>query len=600
MRKVFLWAMLVVFTCWTGVAWSASSGTSEAPSMPSDAFAGVGLHKVYITENPVILRADGEPFYSSTDKFVGKTVYLAAQIKNEYAGKGYSMPQGTLTDTRGMRYGLSPSQLVSNIFYNYAPVFPYSSYNFEIDAFTGSKVMWNIFTSPDVTVGAAVIPDTGTFSEDIANDAIVPYVKITNDSSNSSYIGRIDLYFVRSGDWSIPVPAPAPMVKLTAKPRYYSDISKTFTNFGRTMRNSMTLSLYESYLNSIEVEYVKDGSTYIWQFEPKYASSSYINWGELAHSSYPFTVTAGDSADITITLPGGTDLTSHFDGENPYYMKGAFMSFGNNSIAKIDDSSVSFKQGRAGWIGGTWSEDKSVLSFKVLGLAPGRTTLKLNIPEFDTYYREVHVVNEDGNMNLESTTDTHDLKFSIVRHTSQARMLNGKPWYPSAEFESMRLELSGGEDANLGEGYIGLSSDLRSEIHKVDSGSRVKSDGTRESYRQIGTSGVYYYCYSYYSSYYYGGDYPGYLSLTSEDLGSYNLWAEFPNQKNYNIVSASLKPMISGDYMTTAEQLKTFVPYFELKHAPDSVSDIVSLDWSFVNTQTMQKVTPAVSNVRIN
>ena len=595
MRRVFLWLVLALFVCSAGVAFGADSGTdttivaptpdsSEVQQLPSEALLGFGLFNVYSTDQPIILRGDNTLYYGNVRKFIATDTVLAAQVKSGYSGGNYELPKGTLTDTAtGLRYTLYPGSWIGN-FCEY-------DVNTSFSTVAGHKVMWNLFTSPDVTVGAAVIPESSTLSVDIANDEIVPYVKINYNYNNSTTIGRIDLYFVKSGDWSTQVYPGTSKVNVTVNSSYGELSSHTFTNFNKVLRNSFTLGRDESELQSITVEYEKGGAKYIWNFAPIFGTHSSIEFGELALENQPITIEANSSLDVTIKLPARFDLTDYFNGEGSYYMRGNFLQPGNSSVVEVDDSSVSFKQGSASWDDLEYKEEKSTLSFRLLGVSPGRTVLRIDLPEFDTYYREINVVSEDGEMHLDESADTHGLTLNVSSYASRARFVNGKPYYPSAEFSSLNVGLVASEDVDLYGSYIGLVKDTTTKIH------RIYYDWSRDDDKHYSISS--------YSGVRYDTDDS---SINSESPGEFNIdgidgysvWFESPEEPDLNIASVPLSALMSGEYMTTAEQLKNFVPYFEMKHASDDVYNIVALDWSFINSATGEKVTPEVSNVRID
>ena len=585
MRKVFLWAVLAVFVCSAGVAFGADTPSSSSAVLPvsSDALLGFGLYKVYSTDQPVLLRADGEPYFGNVKKFTATDVVLAAKVKAVYANSSYTMPRGTLTDTAtGLRYRLDPNNWRGN-FCEYRV-------NADLSTLAGHKVMWNLYTSPDVAVGAVVIPEALTLSQNIANDEIVPYVKINHDSGGS-YIGRVDLYFVKSGDWSTPVALGDSTVKVyvNGSSLNYDSPRAEFTNFNKPIRSSFLLGWDESELQSLTVEYDKDGAKYIWNFTPMFGSYSSIDFGELALENQPVTITAGSSLDVTIKLPGKSDLTDYFNGEDSYYMKGYFLQPGNRSVLEVDDSSVSFTQGSASWNGLTWNEEKSTLSFRLLGVSPGRTVLRMNLPDIGTYYREIHVVSSDGDMHLEISTDTNGISLNVNSYSSRARFMNGKPYYPSAVFSSMNMALAVSGDV-YGDSYLGLVKGTTTDIH------RIYNWGSGENHEISSYEGVRYDT----ADTSLNSEHPGSFSIESEDLDGYSVWIDLQHDDSFKVVSASLSALISGDYMTTAEQLTNFVPYFEMKHASDDVYNVVSLDWSFINPATGEKVTPEVSNIIIN
>ncbi len=155
MRKLLLCAVLASLLCGAGIA-----GASDAVS--SDVITGFGLLRVYSTDHPVILRADGEPYHYNVTKFVGIDVGLAAKIKSGYTG---AMPYGTLTAMNsGVRYLLMPGGSSGNLC-------GYDVQDMILSDFAGQKVMWNVYTSPDVIVGAAEIPEyVSALSIDIADN----------------------------------------------------------------------------------------------------------------------------------------------------------------------------------------------------------------------------------------------------------------------------------------------------------------------------------------------------------------------------------------------------------------------------------------------
>lgn len=295
MRKLLLYAVLASLLCSTGIA-----GASDA--VPSEAISGFGLLKVYSTDHPVILRADGEPYYSNVTKFVGRDYYFAVKLKNGYSDE---MSYGTLTVMNsGLRYRLTPGGSSEK----------FCSYNVEgsesLSDLAGQKVMWNLYTSPDVIVGAAVIPENvSALSLYIAEEEIMPYVKINHNSSSSS-IGRVDVYFVRSGDSKPAALGDSVVMVYVNKDMgyYYPSTSYEFTNFNKPVRNSFYLGYYESELHSLTVEYEKGGARYIWNFVPEYGSYSSIERGKLELENQPLTLKTGEAVDIEIKLPAGYDL----------------------------------------------------------------------------------------------------------------------------------------------------------------------------------------------------------------------------------------------------------------------------------------------------
>lgn len=112
MRKLLFGAILALLFCYQ--AFAVTPASTE--------FEGFGLLKVFSTDHPVILRADGEPYYNNVHRFIATGLHLAARLRNSnnnYAIHNYDMPYGTLTDmASGMRYRLAPANWFGN-FYRY-------------------------------------------------------------------------------------------------------------------------------------------------------------------------------------------------------------------------------------------------------------------------------------------------------------------------------------------------------------------------------------------------------------------------------------------------------------------------------------------------
>ena len=568
MRKVFLWAMLVLVLVWAGIA--GADDEPEVPTLyepdrvPSEAFEGFGLFTVYSTDNPVILRADGEPYYDNVKKLEATDVRLAAKLKKDVVVDDYyqeRMPYGTLTDmASGFRYALHFNEASPNNWYFY------SADGVDLSDLTGKRVMWNLFTYPDVLVGAAKVPELSELSKTIADDEIVPYVRIRHSSDDYERIGRIDIYFARKNNLSKPVALGDGTVRVTIRNGWFGR-SWPFSDFDKPVRNTIDYNADEGELRELRVEYEKDGASYTWNFTPMFGAHSGIEWGKLELSAQPLTISAGESVDIEIKLPGMVDLEDDFD-------DGALsVQSGNENVLAADD--FVFTQGSGSWNGLTWNEEKSSWTFKLLGNAPGRTAITLNIPGIGTYYREIHVVDASGSMNLTSTTDAHGLFLVAGRVSSRARMLNGKPFYPSAEDSGTDFELHGDYS---GRGNLGITRGTVSEVHPIRglwsaSGVRFNTADSDDNTEQPR------------------------LTVELDAVDEYSAWVEF-DDPNLNIAEIPLASLLSADYMTTSEQLETFAPYFEMKH--DEYMNVVSLDWSFVNPATGEKVTPEVSDVNIN
>ena len=560
------------------------AGTAGAfDAVSSDVIAGFGLFRTYSTDHPVILRADGEPYYAGTTKFVGYDIGFAAQIKNGYSG---DMPNATLTFMdSGLRTILTPEESSGDLY-------TYTAQGQTLSELAGQRVMWNLYTSPDVVVGAAVMPNVSALSEDISAGAIVPYVKLNHENGRANHIGRVDLYFVKSGD-SAPAALGDSVVKvyLNGSSLNSSAPDYEFTNFSKPVRNSFYLDYDESELRSMTVEYIKNGTKYIWNFVPAHGTYSSIEWGKLALENQPLTLKTGESLDIEVKIPARIDLSSYFD-EYSFYDESDFLEAGNYDVLSWQEGSLSFDQGSASWDGLTYKEKKSVLSFTLTAGEPGRTALKVYIPNVGSYLREVHVTDESGDLALYDEVP-EGMFLQVSEYKTRARFVNGRPWYPSAENSGISYSLVVSGDFLPYKGFFGITNGAVSELHEIYSSWDNEAEEYTGSYSiDIGPR------YSTADS----ADNTEHhtLSLTDDDIEKAGIWLNFPDDDSFNVVSASLKSIFSGDCMTTTEQLENFVPYFEMTHASSDVNNVVSLDWCFVNPKTMEKVAPDVSNVSIN
>ena len=560
-------------------------GALASDAVPSEAILGFGLLKTYSTDQPVILRADGNPYYDNVKKLVGVDMALAAKIKSGYTG---DLPYGTLTDNSAGRYVLSPNTPSGN----------YALYDVDgVDSiagtFAGQKVMWNVYTSPNVIVGAVQIPeDVSVYSMDVTSNTVVPYVKINHESTGTDKLSRIDLYFVNRGDENytpVALGDTTVSVYLDSSSRDDDTPDFQFTNFNKAVRNSFSIdSMYEGSFSSMTVEYIKDGAKYIWNFVPQYQGTvddDAIGFGDLALSNQPFTLTAGESQDIEITIPGRYDLSSYFSGS---YTESDFVSVGNVEVLEVEAGSLSFTQGTAAWDVTTWDESDSILSFTLTGLAMGRTTIRINLPDIGTYIREVYVTSGDD---FELSGDVPSgVSMRITGHTTHATFVNGKPWYPSAVDNGDTYSFILSESDLPDSGYFGMTNGTISELHIM---SVDKENSSSKTYSI--QAGIFYDTDDSENN---GEDHP--LAIDDDAIENASVWAEFPDNSSFNVVSASLKSIVvASNYMTTAEQLETLAPYFELYNL-DKTNYTVSMDWSFVNPKTMAQVTEGISNVKIN
>ena len=571
MRKLFLWVVLALLVCSAGIA-------SAFDAAPSDAFTGFGIQKVYSTDNPVIIRADGEPYYSDVKTLQCIGLNLAARVKDGYTG---NYPSGTLTLMgSGIRYALAPLDLEDTLCTYYVP-------GINLSSLAGEKIMWNLYTSPDVTAGSAVIPDTAKLTLPVAKNEIVPCIKLSRSDNNASVISRADLFFVRSGDWSKAVSPGVSAVRVYVNTSSESGASAyaTFTNFNKPVRNSFSLNIYESGLDSLAVEYEKDGAKYIWNFKLSHGAYSAIEWGKLSLDAQPLTLKAGETAKIDVKIPARYNLAEYFADTS----KTQFLTIGNSSVLSLKDDSVSFSQGSSSWSGLTFSETKSTLSFTLTAKQQGRTTLCIDIPGLGReYYREVRVTDRQGRLTLPDSNPS-GMYLKAEHYEIYSHMLNGRPYYPSAEFGNMTFSLGVSSDNPPSSGFMGLTSGTRSEVHPV----YIDWDEDSTKYA-VSSAGA---CWDTADSSS-NTEYPS-LSITAEDIDNASVWWEFPENSSMNVASASLRAVISGDYLISSNPLQDFVPYFEMEHDPQNIDHINSFSVYFVNPDSMARVTPDITEANV-
>ena len=581
MRKIFVCVMaaMMVFT----------AAVTHAAEVPANPFSGFGLYTSYVTSGSVKLNAVGLPDYSEVKSFRGDGVTLGGTLKP--GADTSSLPVGTVTilsgDNAGKRYRFTPggsSRGSSFVGYNadYSYYDSYGNYHSgELPA--GSRVMWNLYTSPDVVAGAADIKSASDIDPvSIGRNDIVPFVKSTQ---TSSYTYRYDVYFVKSGDWGVPVAVDYDSVAVNGY--VVPDFSNPYP-----VRHTIGRSYY--YDTTIAVTCTKGRASYTWNFE---LTSSLIEWGKLSLDLQPFTLKAGESQTVTVKLPSRYDLREAYASAD---ITDRYLEVGDASV--LEAGNITFTQG-AGWHGD--NEEKSTLEFVLTGLEPGRSALGIYIPRIGTYYREIHVTDENGSMNIAGGTTS---LYPIITHTTRARYVEGRPYYPSAEDYEARLTGFGGftgatlavstSTSSSGDvkeysyytgphGYLGTVRDSRRTI------SELTVDGeTGKSYNVSSYSGVRYTTLS--TDSYYNSEYPGDISFSLDASEDIEIWLEFPASYDMNLSSAKLSSLVSLDKIrSTSVQLEDFAPYFQLHHASNDLDVITSVDWSFVKPATMEKVTPS-------
>ncbi|MBQ7592789.1 MAG: hypothetical protein IJU48_00370 [Synergistaceae bacterium] len=577
MRKLFVWLMLLVLAL-TSCAFGAETVYSD-----------FGIYRSVWPDESVIIRPDGVPYYGNIQKFTAGDPFLAFKVSGDdyYSSQA---PSGTLIvssgDARfeGNHYMLTPNWTMthgSERFYRY-----YLGGN-NLSNLEGSKIFWNLYTSPDITVGNAIVPGEPQ-ERNISTSEIIPYV-ILNKSAD--VIQTISVSFVKSGDLTTAVDPEISKVQVVMYGYGWSNrlVNETFTDFSGT--KVISVDRLDSDWRNMQVLYEQDGELYTWEFVPYGESVSGIEWGELDLTKQPLTLTSGTSKDITVKLPASLVLED-YDGlydESGDIIEESIIGITNNNVLALDEGSLIFTQGTGGvWQGLTYTgEEKSTLSFTLLANDPGRTTLAVRLP-IGFYYREVNVVSTDGNI-VEPAENSQDVNVVVRTHSSQARMLQGKPFYPSAEFKALEFAISGDivfeaeeESHDVSEGFIGFKHGTTSELYQFtrddDASSYSITRGVAFDTENVSKDNEF-----------------AFPSFLSEDLSGYKFWWETPEG-----ISSPLKSLADEvSFRTTAEQLEDFVPYFEMVY--DEEYNAVSLDWSFVNSKTLAKVEPSgVTGININ
>lgn len=628
MRKFFLLTVLVMILC---VTCTVSSG-AEVPSNP---FSGFGLCYEYVTSGSVRLRIDGEPDYSGVQQFKPNGVSLGGTVRKDYESN--VLPLGTLTVVSsdrfpdGQNYYISPIGLYSYNYGSYAGTFQgynVGSFYYGIQYLAGSKILWNLYTSPDVTVGSAVIKKISEL-EPISIDVndIVPFVRVNHRDDKPDEIGRIDLWFVKSGDWSVPVAVNLPSVTLGVVMNWDSP-SHTFTEFSKPypVRQSHYFEMTEDLLQGVTVSYMKDGKNFTWNFEPVGGHFSSINWGDLALSEQPLTLKTGESKDITIKIPSWYKFSLSSDA----------VEVGNSSVLEVDD--LNFKQGSGTWNGMNWRENKSELSFTLIAGEPGVTALKVYIPNItgehydkEAFYREIIVTDESGDMNFE---EKNSVLKPLLEHATSVVFSGDIPKYNSASDRGLILHSLSGLKAKSSDvftvsertfydsiggtrtislmlplsGHLGIVNGSTHEIMNVQA-YNVSDDEYMFCIDNIIGYGLFSYVYPF------STEGVSFNTLDSNDNGEYSLspvhipddfseitlWYEFPESPDLNSSPIKLSSLISADKIrSTSEQLEDFVPFVRPIFSEDK-NYISAIEWSFVKSSNLSQVNPSeISDISIN
>ena len=581
MRKISIVLAVIMFM----------AGMSCASEVPANPFSGFGVVTRYRVNSNVKLNADGVPDYSGVNTYNAEDFYFGGYLKP--GSDRSSLPVGTLTvisgDYAGQHYQLTPGGMINDSsFVAYGALYA--------DIFTvGRKIMWNLLTSPDVITGAFEFPkNLSSASVKIGKNEIVPCV-IYSPADDSSGMAKFDVTFVKSGDFSAPVAVDFDYVRI-------NDYEVDDFRMPYPVKHRITRFVWLG--QSISVTYGKGSCEYTWYFE---IPDSVIEWEKLSLSGQPLTLKEGTSEEITIKIPSMYQLEKIFASSDINDLLGT----GNDSVAVVDEGSVSFTQGK-GWTSSD-SEDKSSLSFRILAKSPGRTTLSIKIPHDRTYYREINVTDESGNMNLKESPMTLTPE---ITHITEAMIVEGRPYYPSVSDRGIEIgELGGFTGATESkrtvrnasgdiveetyytgpQGFVGINTEYFNTIQPA------YLDSSNGSMYYLAYEGV---TYSTKIAGLYGGEYAS-SSLRfydSRDLEGISMWLEFPESPDMNVSSVSMSSLVSFDKIrTTEKQMKDFVPFFQLQREPGNLNKATSLEWSFVNPSTMKAVKPSgITDLTIN
>ena len=468
-----------------------------------------------------------------------------------------------------------------------------------ISALTGTKVYWNLnmpaLGSEDkVLMGGAIVPsDTKTAYD----RAIVPYVKLETDSKD--LITKINVYFVRSGDTLAAPVAPGPDVS-AVRVSFSGNYARRYENWdGSGGYSSYGYGEYngrESYsdnggsvlkyeiskipddspddgdnkarayyygLNEVTVEVDKGYDTYRWTFCPADREFRNVDWGEYLSNS-TIKIVSGDTIDVFVQ--GLPDTYPSVD-----------ISVWNPSIASVDNVEFNVQPG-------TYSDDvyignKSTLSFVFSGLKYGITRLDINfhvpvqvpdnpddvpVPTPIGISKSCYIIVTDEDGNLPEPENEPDFKAHVNKCNIVADFVEGRPYYPSARNNysnfTLRKEISGDINDEIAGAYCAIYSG--DEVISYTLGAWIEyEDG--KNYITFGSLG-------------FGNNY---------DLENLNLWVDFPNSSDLSGVIHGIS-IDKTTYRDKDEQLKTYVPYFELIRSGDIISRI---DWRFVNPSNQSK-----------
>lgn len=583
MRRLLCVWVFIALTILPCTSWA------EDESSQLEALDDFGMHMTYKTDASVILRSGTTPYYSNVKNYTCQDVYLAGRAKSGYSGR---LPYGTLTAVKGndssagTHYPLRPSDYgidSSNPNRIVSYILPDGR---TINDFTGQRVMWNVYTSPDVKVGAATVKSSGDISEAVSG--IAPYIELVSTDENNPYnIQQVKLHFVTFGRTE--------SLDLTSAdiPRvvfiyYHKANDGSVQQWNNEMYNDFSgeatfhvggSGTPVSELSSIVIEYDYGINTYIWTFEYRGPDST-ADLGVL-DETVPLEMTEGTSMEVTIKLP----VTANVSVDEEGYPNNVGIWAVNGNVAYVDEI-ISCDIGSFSWNDDlTCNETKTTITFNILAAGSGRTVLRIDTPSFNAR-REIWVLDESGDITL-SQDELPDLRPQVSLHETIARYAGRTPYYPSAQFNNIEFNLVGSDDAftyTYEENGETISGDVFGGAFGLTDGTNtflfdMWRNESNDKLFVVEPYGI------------------------SEDLSRYTVWWELTNGKtDFNLVSGSLTAVLSGDdFMTTEEQLETAAPYFELipENGSNGWGSIASIEWKFINPSTGADVTEGISDVSI-
>ena len=420
-----------------------------------DNAGGLWLHARYSVSAPLI---NNVPYYTGIST-ITPSLYLVGN-----AGR-YSDVGGTLIIGDGNSYYTGLHRYMSpRGTYDFAgtQIVAYDWSSPSLNELARSKIFWNLNTQASigkVTVGAATVPPISGLGNGLQD--IRPYVKLTTDSRD--VITKINVYFVADDDTSgnaVPVPD-VQGVRVSVYDKTGSLVeSRSWTDFsneaialqGHTITG---LSLAYDQCESIVFEYDYVDDTYTWTFTPQARPFGSASWGSL--DRYPILLSADETRTFTVT-------------NLPSYFYSVDVRAGNPSVLSVDYDFV-YDEGQ--WNGAVFEGNQSTLTINVKGLRYGKTMLTIEMDAdgsgrpttndryLSKYTRYVEVWVEEDSRDVQASEWTP----YISNHYTNARFVEGRPYYPSAEFSSISIALRREDGGSSGSYYYYNSSGISGNMY---------------------------------------------------------------------------------------------------------------------------------------